>query len=170
MTVYFIQNPETGLVKIGKTKNTSVRFRQLCNDFNIRLKMLGVIRGYSQQEKRMHRTFQNLKVRGEWFKPSRRLLKFIRNHTIEFKGRLETPEDYLNRVNCQESTSHPSGRCTRRSLPGEKYCRYHLLRHKSKSEKVILCKAVKLDGTPCTRPKPRNSLYCGRHKYWEGKH
>lgn len=78
--VYFIQGTITGNIKIGRTKNDSGyrlerRVAQIQSSDVI--KVLKVIVD-EIDDKPYHRVFHNCWSHGEWFKPSKELLAFIR--------------------------------------------------------------------------------------------
>lgn len=73
--VYFIQAGE--LIKIGTTANLTGRLGQIATGSPERLKILLVVAGGRTEEKQAHALFAEERVRGEWFRPSERLLAFI---------------------------------------------------------------------------------------------
>jgi len=77
MHVYFIQNPETGLIKIGKSKNVFERIHKLMADHRADLRILGVIKGDSWKENELHRRFAKHNNHLEWFNPEGEILKYI---------------------------------------------------------------------------------------------
>lgn len=82
MAVYFIENPITKLIKIGKSKTVSKRLVALSRQYKISLKLLGVVSGNSVTESDLHIQFFADRVTGEWFKPSKELLEFIEIKTV----------------------------------------------------------------------------------------
>jgi len=72
VSVYFAQRRRGGLIKIGWSR--SVRGRLTA----VKAKMIGAIAGDREIEKKLHKRFAHLRVRGEWFKPGDELLTFIR--------------------------------------------------------------------------------------------
>ena len=83
--VYVIKNKDTGLFKIGSTKNVEVRFRQLKNQSGANLHLLltlGCERGYDEKntvlEYWLHNQFKHKRVVGEWFELTARDLVEIR--------------------------------------------------------------------------------------------
>lgn len=105
---YIIKNPNTGLIKIGKSKNPFGRILALSEIYNVRLEILGLI--MFDVESNLHEKFQEFKssvhlVEGvcqiaggtEWFEPSQELLNFITTTFIngeieEILLCLETPK------------------------------------------------------------------------------
>jgi hypothetical protein len=77
--VYFLQAGEGGPIKIGFSAS-SVERRLHGNQVGCPapLTLLGVIEGDVQLERRFHVAFRSCALRGEWFKPHRRLISFIR--------------------------------------------------------------------------------------------
>lgn len=82
MAVYFIQNPTTKLIKIGKSKTVSKRLVALSRQYKISLKLLGVVSGGSVAESDLHIQFSADRIIGEWFKPTKELLEFIEIKTV----------------------------------------------------------------------------------------
>lgn len=76
-SVYFIQDPDTGLIKIGFSTNPYERIRMLTYKAKTLLDVLLVIRGPKTLEKRLHQRFNPIRVQGEWFKPEEELLQCI---------------------------------------------------------------------------------------------
>lgn len=80
--VYFIQNLDNGLIKIGKTKNIKRRYAEICNQAkfigisDIKLDILGVIEctNISEVESTLHEKFKKYRVQSEWFKIEKDLL------------------------------------------------------------------------------------------------
>lgn len=74
---YFIQGPDNGLVKIGRTRGTpDIRFLAIQTVCPVPLAKLGVIPG-ATAERDLHRRFAHLREHGEWFRPEPDLLAFI---------------------------------------------------------------------------------------------
>jgi hypothetical protein len=77
--IYFMQidMPESP-VKIGFTK-TSVRRRimTLQQMAPFRIKWLGYFDGHYTEERKAHRKFHDIRVRGEWFQPTPEVFAFI---------------------------------------------------------------------------------------------
>lgn len=74
MSVYFAQRRQGGLIKIGWSRSVSARMRSL------KTKLLGAIPGDKGNEVGVHNQFAHLWVRGEWFRPTDELLRYIRDH------------------------------------------------------------------------------------------
>jgi hypothetical protein len=61
---YFISNGSA--IKIGKSRNVAVRFRQLQTSSHVPLRLVAVVDG--DRERQYHRKYARHRVRGEWFK------------------------------------------------------------------------------------------------------
>jgi hypothetical protein len=77
--VYFITDGVG--IKIGYSGSPSVRRDDLQTSHWARLSILGAMPGTTDDEKRLHRRFQHLKMRGEWFRPAPDLIGFIEKET-----------------------------------------------------------------------------------------
>lgn len=73
--VYFVQRPGNKRIKIGFTTNMVSRLNGLATDE--KLEVLLTIPGTLELEKAMHERFKEYRVKGEWFEPGDKLLKFI---------------------------------------------------------------------------------------------
>jgi hypothetical protein len=68
--VYFIRNPETGLIKIGISEDPERRISALSTPFSLRLEVIGIVAGGRPLEAILHAELAGSRVRGEWFSPS----------------------------------------------------------------------------------------------------
>lgn len=75
--IYFIQGESGGPIKIGYTENVEKRLCALQTGHYDTLKVLKAIPGNINDEKKHHKKFQHLRLRGEWFKPEQELLNYI---------------------------------------------------------------------------------------------
>lgn len=75
--VYFIQAIDGGPIKIGKAALPRTRLRTLQTAHHQELRLIGYVRGGGAVEQIILREFAAIRIRGEWFKPTRRLLRFI---------------------------------------------------------------------------------------------
>lgn len=75
--VYFVQATRCRLIKIGYSDEPLVRLRSLRMSGPDELTLLAVKRGDMADERELHATFARFRLHGEWFKPSKRLLRFI---------------------------------------------------------------------------------------------
>jgi hypothetical protein len=74
--VYFIRAGDA--IKIGYTTNLAARKRALETASAVSLELLGAISGDRSEEARLHREWQHLHIRGEWFHADEELLRCIR--------------------------------------------------------------------------------------------
>jgi len=77
MPVYFIQAGEDGPIKIGFARDVGRRIANMRVANPAPLKLRANIPGDARDERAFHARFANLRVRGEWFRPSDELLCFI---------------------------------------------------------------------------------------------
>lgn len=77
--VYFIQDTNTGFVKIGKSNNPRGRMKSFQTGSASKLVIRKVIDGGLYLERILHIYFSKLRKRGEWFKPDYELGMFINN-------------------------------------------------------------------------------------------
>jgi hypothetical protein len=73
--VYFIQNTQNGLIKIGSSSNPQKRLSTLQTASAGPMVLLAATSSYT--ESGLHRRFKSLRVRGEWFRPEAELLQLI---------------------------------------------------------------------------------------------
>lgn len=77
--VYFIQAGNAGPIKIGWALNDVVgRLAVLQIGSWEELRLLGVIPGSQEDERRLHASFAHARIRGEWFRASK-VLRYITN-------------------------------------------------------------------------------------------
>lgn len=76
--VYFIQQGDSGAIKIGCSKNPSQRLAGLQTGHSEPLRLLTCAVGSQAQERALHDRFAHLRVSGEWFRPADDLLAYIR--------------------------------------------------------------------------------------------
>lgn len=83
--VYFIQAVDSLAIKIGRSRRHPMkRMRDIQNHNCERLTFLGAIWGVpAETEQALHRHFWDYRIRGEWFRPSPRLLHFIATYTTD---------------------------------------------------------------------------------------
>lgn len=75
--IYFILARRANLVKIGYSASPQERFDNLQRSTGDDLDMLVVIPGTKAEERMLLGDFQRARVRGEWFKPTVRLMQTI---------------------------------------------------------------------------------------------
>lgn len=74
-SIYFIQCQSTKLIKIGFASNIKNRFSSIQTGSPTPLKIIGAVVCDKSIEKKLHDKFENIRVHGEWFKPSDYLLR-----------------------------------------------------------------------------------------------
>ena len=79
MSVYFIQEENNGLIKIGYSDNPKDRLRSLQVSSPNKLKIIKVVDGNFDRERFIHYKFSKFSVRGEWFSPNSELVEYINN-------------------------------------------------------------------------------------------
>lgn len=87
--MYFIQETDSGYIKIGVTENLKLRHRTLQQGNPRVLVMLATMEapGGVEDEHRLHDHFTADRVHGEWFKPSAKLMELIEAHREEQSDR-----------------------------------------------------------------------------------
>lgn len=67
--VYFLKSKETGLTKIGKSKDIASRFSQIKTMSSAHLELYHIIETNHESllEKRLHQRFASKRKHGEWF-------------------------------------------------------------------------------------------------------
>jgi hypothetical protein len=91
VAVYFIQNPDTGHIKIGKSFMVQERLKALSRQEGAPLKLLGVIKGYGVEEADLHLHFDAIRLHGEWFDSTSELIEFIADQAIPLDNLQEVP-------------------------------------------------------------------------------
>jgi hypothetical protein len=96
--IYFIQQGKSGPIKIGESDRVSARLSALQTSNPVPLRCLGILTRASSTEKSLHTRFQQEHLSGEWFSPSKRLLKYIEMSTSPFETtkRSRVPKDGLS--------------------------------------------------------------------------
>ena len=75
--IYFVQGESGGAIKIGTTLNPVTRMQSLQTGFPEELKLLAVIPGDAERERKIHEYFGKFRLKGEWFKPEAELINMI---------------------------------------------------------------------------------------------
>lgn len=77
--VYFAEDPETGLVKIGITFaiNVMERVRDHERSIGRPMNLLATVRGSRRDERMYHTALESSRSHGEWFRPSPELSAFV---------------------------------------------------------------------------------------------
>lgn len=150
--LYFMQAGKSGPIKIGYSKDIYNRLMvvQISNAQSIRL--LGLIEGSRLQERAIQEQFAGDRIRGEWFQPSRALLKLIKT----------LPTILLDTVNFEWGDCAKCGReaCDRhRDDDGliRQYCRKCLMKIDGRMAKLIKAGKRKRVRLPV-----RSCIHCGR--------
>lgn len=89
--VYFVQAGRDGPIKIGFSKRSGLRLRDMQSGSPVRLHLLCVVPGGRLLERTLHRAFDRQRLDGEWFRPSQELLALVaelsavsrRNHGLD---------------------------------------------------------------------------------------
>jgi hypothetical protein len=80
--VYFIAAARRA-IKIGVSDTPEERLRELQTAHFESLVLLGTMPGHRDTEWYLHKDFATEHLRGEWFRPSRRLLSFIKDNRLQ---------------------------------------------------------------------------------------
>jgi excisionase family DNA binding protein len=91
--VYFIQENNSGAIKIGWSSNIKKRLIAMQTYNASQLKLLGAFNGTSEDEKRTQENFAKYRIKGEWFRPEKELMDFIEKHKV-----VEVPLDLKKAV------------------------------------------------------------------------
>lgn len=76
--VYFIQQGDSGAVKIGCSKSPAQRLAGLQTGHSEKLHLLACAVGSQGKERDLHERFAHLRLSGEWFRPGEDLMTYIR--------------------------------------------------------------------------------------------
>jgi hypothetical protein len=79
--VYFIQAGNSGPIKIGRTKNAQQRKHHLQLATHHDLTLLAAFKAPFWAEGQLHHFYTQERIRGEWYRPSPRLLRYIEELT-----------------------------------------------------------------------------------------
>jgi len=77
MSVYFVQEEDNGLIKIGYSKNPNRRLKSLQINNPRKLNILKVIDGAMCRETYLHHRCSRFNAKGEWFHPHSELIDYI---------------------------------------------------------------------------------------------
>lgn len=99
VNVYFIQRgAENGPIKIGGTQGmVRMRLNGLQNGSPERLRLLGQLRA---RETSVQSMFEKHRISGEWFRPHREVLEFVRTSTVKPKVRRKRPMPTVRITSC----------------------------------------------------------------------
>jgi hypothetical protein len=77
--IYFIESQLTKLIKIGISGNPKRRIKEIEKMQGGKINILKIVCGTYKSERYIHTMFSHLKTLGEWFKPEKELLDYIKN-------------------------------------------------------------------------------------------
>jgi hypothetical protein len=117
VSVYFAQRRKGGLIKIGYSRNVKPRMQ------TIRAKAIGAVPGAREVEKKLHKQFAHLRVRGEWFRPDEDLMEYISTRAqkhepdlTDIQTAIRVPDSWLEDLDkLAEQMSEPGSRHVMRS-------------------------------------------------------
>lgn len=75
--VYFIADRDRRLIKIGFSKDSRKRLRELRREHGTDLALVGVLAGGAALEKELHAEFAADRVYGEWFRGTERMVALV---------------------------------------------------------------------------------------------
>jgi hypothetical protein len=85
--VYFIQDEDSGMIKIGVSEHPELRLRYLKTGNPHALRILGTVAsGGYLLERRLHKKFKPHRCSGEWFAPVPELTAWIKKNAKTEKG------------------------------------------------------------------------------------
>jgi hypothetical protein len=85
--IYFIGNVELGAVKIGRSNNPQKRLTELQTANSQDLVLYGVIDDVTPElENTLHKILNNIQLKGEWFKLTDKLIRFMVSKTDEISN------------------------------------------------------------------------------------
>lgn len=95
--VYFIKRRRSGGgIKIGTAKDPWVRLNDLQIGSDVRLDLIATEPGSYKRERELHAQFQDLHIRGEWFRPGEALRNYIKGLPDRYEfGRAIKPRKRL---------------------------------------------------------------------------
>ncbi|MFA4971412.1 MAG: GIY-YIG nuclease family protein [bacterium] len=114
MSVYFMQIPGGGPIKIGTTTGTAKsRQNEIQTGCPWELNVVGVIAGGVETEHKFHRVFAHYRIRGEWFAPGPEIIALLKRSGFTpeepydwtiFYRRCPDPSDMSNLVNSERAS------------------------------------------------------------------
>lgn len=75
--VYFMEGKKSGAIKIGYSRDPQARQKTLQSSNHEEIGVITFIAGDRHMERLLHDAFRDERIRGEWFRPSPRLMRFI---------------------------------------------------------------------------------------------
>lgn len=94
MAIYFISDGE--YIKIGYAYNVHLRLSTMQSGNARKLKIIGMHKGHTKDEKRLHRHFNHLHYNGEWFKHDLEIINYISSNKDDAL-KLKDQEEYSKR-------------------------------------------------------------------------
>lgn len=80
-SVYFILDADNNRVKVGHSRDPWKRLRQLQTGSSAKLKLIGIIAGNAEVEKRLHADLREHRVQGEWFAEGEQAIDWLNRQT-----------------------------------------------------------------------------------------
>ena len=77
--IYFVQEENNGLIKIGYSANPKKRLKALQTQSAKKLSIIKTLEGDYREEYDLHRKFSNHLAYDEWFYPHKELIDYIEN-------------------------------------------------------------------------------------------
>lgn len=75
--IYFVQQGQSGPIKIGRTRNIRGRLDQMANNNSCELLVRALVPGSVMLERELHMRFGRHLLRGEWFHPHPEIVGYI---------------------------------------------------------------------------------------------
>lgn len=82
--VYFLENFDTGLIKIGKSTNLNQRKQAISRNIGAEIICVGAIPGGHLLENTLHKDLQVFRKEGEWFEPHKLVIQTITDLIAEY--------------------------------------------------------------------------------------
>jgi len=76
--VYFILNKDSNHVKIGYSKNPTLRIKTLQTGSSNRLELIAILKGTIKEEKFLQKKFNKYHINNEWFEYNENIREFIK--------------------------------------------------------------------------------------------
>ena len=80
--LYFVLNPDTNLVKIGRSCDIDTRIKQLECECGVELTLVDYWKGLGYKEDEVHKHLNKYRIKGEWFEHNVFLLEYIKNISL----------------------------------------------------------------------------------------
>ncbi len=94
--LYFVQQGKSGPIKIGITRGSmQTRLGDLQVGNPCTLRCLATMDGGDSLENLLHMKFHTLHLRGEWFRPKKPLIEFIRQNGTSYKPKATKTTKYF---------------------------------------------------------------------------